>query len=77
MGHLGARVQGLAIGPRGEASADFHKLIQKISGIGDERGWHKIGASSVKEANALITPCFFCAIGINAVRGKLKKAFLV
>ena len=62
------RVQGLAIGPRGEASADFHTLIRKIGAIGAERGWRKTGARSVAEAKALITPRLFRAIGINAVR---------
>ena len=74
LGPLGKRlamfgtVQGLAIGPRGEASADFHKLIEKIGEVGAERGWRKTGARSVAEAKALITPRLYRAIGINAVR---------
>ena len=52
------RVRGLAIGPRGEASPDFHKLAQKIAG----------GASSFAEVKAIIAPRISRALGINAVR---------
>ena len=49
-------------------TTDFHKPLQKIGGIGAERGWRKTAcARSVEDAEALIAPRLFRTIGISAV----------
>ena len=62
------RIKGLVVGPRGEASDDFHSLVQTVAGIAAERRWRSMGARSPLEARAHITDKIVLHLGIIAIR---------
>jgi hypothetical protein len=61
-------IKALAVGPRGEMSADMHRLIAKTAKAAAQRKWRNTGTRTVVEAAGLYKFMITRSLGIAAVR---------